>query len=167
MNSKSNVSTKDITLVGLMAALVFVGTYYFKIPLAFGYTHLGDCMIILAIGLFGTKKGALAGSIGAGLSDLLGGYFVWVLPTVFIKGIWALIAGTIAFKLLPNKKYNVLIGSIIGGLFHILLYTLVKIPLFGLEYALTGIPGISGQTIAGIVLGNILYLLMKKPLQRI
>lgn len=39
--------TLDMAITGLMAALVFTGTYFFKIPTAFGYTHLGDCMIIL------------------------------------------------------------------------------------------------------------------------
>lgn len=53
----SKISQKDIALEGMMIALVFLGTFYFKIPTAFGYTHIGDCMIILATCLLGTKKG--------------------------------------------------------------------------------------------------------------
>ena len=53
---KTRYNQKDIAVVGLMIALVFTGTFYFKIPTAFGYTHLGDCMIILATCLLGTKK---------------------------------------------------------------------------------------------------------------
>ena len=64
---KTRYNQKDIAVVGLMIALVFIGTFYFKIPTAFGYTHLGDCMIILATCLLGTKKGAIAGALGAGL----------------------------------------------------------------------------------------------------
>ena len=30
--------TLDMAITGLMAALVFTGTYFFKIPTAFGYT---------------------------------------------------------------------------------------------------------------------------------
>ena len=45
-NHSSQDTTLDISIIGLMSALVFVGTYFFKIPSAFGYTHLGDCMII-------------------------------------------------------------------------------------------------------------------------
>ena len=52
--------TLDMAITGLMAALVFTGTYFFKIPTAFGYTHLGDCMIILTVCLFGTRRGMLA-----------------------------------------------------------------------------------------------------------
>lgn len=98
-NHSSQDTTLDISIIGLMSALVFVGTYFFKIPSAFGYTHLGDCMIILTVCLFGTRRGILAGAIGAGLSDFLGGYAVWVLPTMVLKGLWAFIAGTIAYKL--------------------------------------------------------------------
>lgn len=57
--------TLDMAITGLMAALVFTGTYFFKIPTAFGYTHLGDCMIILTVCLFGHPQGKLAGAIGA------------------------------------------------------------------------------------------------------
>ena len=48
--------TLDMAITGLMAALVFTGTYFFKIPTAFGYTHLGDCMIILTVCLFGSRS---------------------------------------------------------------------------------------------------------------
>ena len=48
-NHSSQDTTLDISIIGLMSALVFVGTYFFKIPSAFGYTHLGDCMIILTV----------------------------------------------------------------------------------------------------------------------
>ena len=82
---KTRYNQKDIAVVGLMIALVFIGTFYFKIPTAFGYTHLGDCMIILATCLLGTKKGAIAGALGAGLADFIGGYTAWVLPTMAFK----------------------------------------------------------------------------------
>lgn len=61
-NHSSQDTTLDISIIGLMSALVFVGTYFFKIPSAFGYTHLGDCMIILTVCLFGTRRGVLAGA---------------------------------------------------------------------------------------------------------
>lgn len=152
--------TYNITVTALMAALVFTGTFYFKIPTSFGYTHLGDCMIILTVCLLGTKRGALAGAIGAGLSDLLGGYAVWVLPTVIFKGLWALIMGLIAYKLMPKFKFGWLVGAIVGGIVHIICYTLIKIPIYGMEYAIVRIPVITGQTICGIVIGSILYLIL-------
>lgn len=151
------IYTKDIVIVGMMAALVFVGTYFFKIPTTFGYTHLGDCMLIFAVCMFGTKRGALAGAIGAGLSDLLGGYAVWVVPTMLFKAAWAVIMGVIAYKVLSKFKYGWLAGAFVGGIVHIILYTVIKIPLFGMEYAIARIPVISGQTLCGIVIGSALY----------
>ena len=159
MNSK--YSQNDIAIVGMMIALVFVGTFYFKIPTTFGYTHLGDCMIILATCLLGTKRGAIAGALGAGLADLIGGYTIWVLPTMTFKAAWVLVMGLVAFKLLKNFRFNLWVGAIAGGLIHILLYTLIKIPLFGASYALATLFTLSLQTLSGVVLGNLIYGVIK------
>ncbi len=164
MTIESKTNIQKITITGLFAALIFVGTFSFKIPTMFGYTHLGDCFIIMAVFMLGGKRGALAGAIGAGLADLIGGYTIWVIPTMFIKASWALIAGFIAFKILKNLKARFWIAAIIGGLVHIALYTLVKIPLFGITYALSSLLSVSIQTLSGVILGNILFALLGKRL---
>ena len=63
------MTVKDITVTALMAALVFAGTYYLKIPIPAmgGYIHLGDSMIFLTVCILGKKEGAIAGAIGAAL----------------------------------------------------------------------------------------------------
>lgn len=81
---------KDITIVGitevsLFTALIFIGTFAFKIPVPFGYMHLGDCIIILTVLMFGGRKGAIAGALGAGLADIVSGYAVWFIPTIIFK----------------------------------------------------------------------------------
>lgn len=157
MKSKNRFSQKDIAIEGMMIALVFIGTFYFKIPTAFGYTHLGDCMIILATCLLGTKRGAIAGALGAGLSDLVGGYTAWIIPTMVFKAAWVIVMGLVAFRLLKKVKYSLLIGAVIGGLVHIALYTLIKIPMFGTAYAIATLLTLSLQTLSGIVLGNLIY----------
>ena len=157
-------SQRDIAIEGMLIALVFLGTFYFKIPTAFGYTHLGDCMIILATCLLGTKRGVIAGALGAGLADLIGGYVAWVIPTMIIKSAWILVMGLFAFKILKNSRINLWVGAIIGGLIHILLYTLIKIPMFGLTYALATLFTLSVQTLSGVVLGNIIYSTIKSKL---
>ena len=70
-------SRKNLTKTAMMAAIVFVGIYLIKIPIPNGYTHLGDCFIFLGVLLLGTKRGSLAGAIGAAASDVLGGYMHW------------------------------------------------------------------------------------------
>lgn len=158
----STTNTTDIAIVGLMSALVFVGTYFFKIPTAFGYTHLGDCMIILTVCLFGTRRGVLSGAIGAGLSDFIGGYAAWVLPTVLLKSLWALILGTVMYQLLPHKKYSWLIGAILGGIAHTAGYVLVNMLFYGSAAAAVEILPNAIQSASGVILGGAAYLALSK-----
>lgn len=163
-NVKGWLTTRDITLVGVMAALVFAGTYFFKIPapLTMGYTHLGDCMIFLTVYLFGWKRGALAGAIGATLSDVLGGFVVWIVPTFFIKLLMAILAGILFDKLVSKGKYFFLLTFTLGGILQIVLYTLAKISYFGLPTALGGVPGLTMQTLCGIVIASVIIIYMEK-----
>jgi uncharacterized membrane protein len=156
--------TKDVTLTGLMAALVFVGTYCFKIPspLTMGYTHLGDCMIFLAIYLFGWKRGAMAGAIGAALSDLLGGFMIWVVPTFLIKGLMGIAIGLLYEQLFRNKKKFVVISFLLGGIVQMIGYTGVKVVLFGWQTALGSVPGLTGQTLTGIILASVMIFCLEK-----
>ena len=88
-----SLSVKKLTMAGVMAALVFVMTYVPKVPVPMtgGYVHLGDGAIFLSTLLLG-PLGIPAAAIGSGLSDILGGYMVYVLPTMAIKALVALIA---------------------------------------------------------------------------
>lgn len=148
--------TKDLTKIATMSSLVCIATYLFKIPTINGYSHLGDCMIIISILILGWKKGALAGGIGASLADFLGGYMQWVIPTFFIKLCMGMIIGVMAEKVFFRLKFGWIIGAIIGGLFQIVAYTLVKIPLTGLGYAISSLPSLTVQTISGIVIASVL-----------
>ena len=87
------LSVKKLTMAGVMAALVFVMTYVPKLPVPVtgGYVHLGDGAIFLAALLLG-PLGVPAAAIGSGLSDILGGYLVYALPTMVIKAAVALLA---------------------------------------------------------------------------
>jgi uncharacterized membrane protein len=144
---------KEITMTALMAALVFVCTYAIRIPnpATGGYSHLGDCMIFLAVLILGRRNGALAAGIGGALSDLLAGAASWALPTFIIKMIMAFIMGTVIEKEPGSGKLQ-LIGSVSGGLFQIVAYTLVKVWMVGAGPAVASIPNVSIQTGVGIAL---------------
>lgn len=159
---KNTYSVRELTKMAMMATITFIGVYAVKIPSLHGYSHIGDCMIFLSVMILGTRKGALAGGIGAALSDLLGGYMQWVLPTFLIKYIMATVMGLFIDKLMPNVKGNWLIGSIVGGIVQIVLYTIVKVGIYGIGYAIGGVPGLTSQTITGVVLGAVLVILFKK-----
>ncbi len=153
--------TKTLVMTALMAALVFIATYLVKIPnpATGGYSHLGDCMIFLAVVMLGRRSGAVAAGLGGALSDLLAGAAVWVAPTLIIKYIMAFIMGTI-IKNHPESRKLQLAGSVAGGLFQIAAYTLVKVVLVGAAPAVASIPNVSIQTLVGVVIFMVLSSLL-------
>lgn len=157
-----DIKVKQLVYSALLTALVCVATFMIKVPSINGYTHLGDCMIFISVIILGTRKGALAGGTGAALADLLGGYSQWVLPTFFIKAIMALVMGTITEKLFPKFKYGWVLGAIIGGILQIIGYTLVKIPMYGMAYAIAGLPVVTLQTLNGIVIALVIVASLSK-----
>lgn len=155
MNSNRSESdqTKQITYTAMMAALVFVATYAIRIPnpATGGYSHMGDCMVFLAAYLLGKRRGALAGAIGGALSDFFAGAAVWIVPTFFIKFGMAYICGLVLEKK-PDSAATEISGSVLGGAFQVAAYTLVKIPLVGMQPAVLSVPREVLQTLTGIVL---------------
>ena len=158
-----DLSLKRITKIAMMAAIIFVCTYTFKVPIAItgGYTHLGDCAIFVGVMILGRKDGTVAAAVGAALSDLLGGFLIWVIPTFVIKGVMAFVMGTVVEKVLPEKKGNWLLGAILGGILQIIGYQLVKMVLISPAAALATIPTITAQTVAGIVIGAVVITVLQ------
>ena len=86
---KKNVF-RTMVMSAVMAALVFVLTYFVKIPTPTGYVHLGDAAVYLAAALLPTPYAALAAGLGGALSDLLAGYVSYCIPTFIIKALLTL-----------------------------------------------------------------------------
>lgn len=86
---KKQEQLKYIALTSVMAAMTYVLTAFLHIPTHEGYVHIGDGMIYLSATLLPTPYAMAVGTIGAGLSDLLSGYVMWVLPTAIIKALTA------------------------------------------------------------------------------
>ena len=109
-------------------------------------------MIFLAIVFLGYKKAPLAAGIGAGLADLIGGYSAWVAPTFIIKFFMALICALIMEKVIKNNRIvGYVVGSILGGAWQIVAYTVVKIFLFDKAYAFSSLPTLAIQAAVFIV----------------
>lgn len=141
--------TRDLAMTALMSALIFTATYLIKVPnpATGGYTHMGDCMIFVGVMLLGKKQGALAAGIGGGLSDLLSGAAMWVLPTFLIKYAMGYFMGWLIERQISKKG---ILAAIAGGIFQSIAYTLVKIPLVGMVPAIASIPRILLQSALGI-----------------
>lgn len=159
MNSK-DTNIKTLTITALMAALVFAGTYYLKIPIPAmgGYIHLGDSMIFLTVCIIGKKEGAAAGAIGAALADLIGGYAIWMVPTFFIKAIMALIMGVLAER--SHKTYGWIAGCLVSCVFQVVAYSVATAFLFDKASAFAMITGNTVQSLGGFLAALAVFTVM-------
>ena len=79
-----NTDLRNIVETSLFAALIFLGVSVFRIPMPFTtqFVHFGNALVVVGCLIFGTKRGALAASIGLGIFDLLNGYASVVWETI-------------------------------------------------------------------------------------
>lgn len=152
-----NLSVKKLTLAGVMAALVFVMTYLPKVPVPVtgGYVHLGDGAIFLATLLLG-PLGIPAAAIGSGLSDLLGGYMVYVIPTVIIKGLVALVA----WKIWKEGSWlRAVIAFVAAEAVMVLGYFAFEAVMYGAVSAWAAVGPNCIQGLAGVIIGLVCHAL--------
>ncbi len=158
MNKKT--SPQIIALSGMMAAIVFVATYFLKIPVYFGYVHLGDGFILIASSVLGWPAVAAA-ALGSMLADLLAGYSIYMLPTFIIKGAVAAVAVLAAAKQTqPLKMFFMFIAEavMIAGYF----VTDWLILGFGLAVATGAVLGNVLQGLSGVALWMLLMPVVKR-----
>ena len=119
----------NYVLVGVMAAMIFVTTYFLKIPITTpaGPTMIKVSNILILLGgmLFGGVYGGLAAGIGSGLYDLLDPVYITSAPLTFVRFfIMAFVCGSISnFGKAngTNSKRNA-VAAVSGGLAYWLLY---------------------------------------------
>ncbi|WP_244835463.1 ECF transporter S component [Clostridium sp. BJN0001] len=148
--------TKELVLMGLMIAIIYVAGSIIKIPSVGGFVHIGDCMVFLSVVVLGKKKGAVASAIGMMLVDLLGGYYFWAPFTFVIKGVMAYISGLL-LEVIPLKKTyaKYIISFIVGAIFMVFAYFLAGIIVSGFLTQKAGL--LSGIIFASKdIIGNII-----------
>ncbi len=71
----SKITTREIVLTALFAALACVATMVIRIPTpaTSGYIHPGDAIVILCGLILGPRYGFLAAGLGSCAADLFGG----------------------------------------------------------------------------------------------
>lgn len=156
-----NNNLKKLILAALFAALACVATMSIRIPTpgTGGYIHPGDAIVILSGVILGPVWGFLAGGIGSALSDLIGGYFIYVPITFVIKGLVALASGLLYQKIGKTQKSRYT-AVILGGVADIILvaggYFVCEYFIYGAGAA-ASIPANIIQGIGGLVISCILY----------
>ena len=159
-----NNNLKKLILAALFAALSCVATMSIRIPTpgTGGYIHPGDAIVFLSGVILGPVWGFLAGGIGSALSDLIGGYFVYVPITFVIKGLVALAAGLLYQKIGKTQKSRYA-AVVLGGIADIILvaggYFVCEYFIYGAGAA-ASIPANIIQGIGGLVISCILYPLL-------
>lgn len=107
--------------------------------------------------------GIPAAAVGSVLSDLIGGYMVYVLPTFLIKGLVALVAWKLCRK---DQPLLALLSFLLAEAVMVLGYFLLEWALYGVASAAAAIGPNVVQGIAGVLIG-MLCLLITPRLERV
>jgi len=149
------LKTRQIAAVGVMGALTTIATmmFVFPIPATSGYFNLGDTIVMITSLTFGPVVGAIAGGLGSGLADLLGGWYNWVIFTTVIKGTEGYVVGRLAGPKEGRTMQKTLTAWAAGGLCMVGGYFLVQIFMYGLAGALTELPFNGVQMLVSGIVG--------------
>ena len=150
----ASLTTRQIAAIGVMGALATIATmlFQFPIPATSGYFNLGDAIVMTTALTFGPVVGALAGGLGSGLADLLGGWYTWVIFTCVIKGAEGYAAGKLAGPKEGRTLQTTIIAWIVGGVIMVGGYFIVEVFMYGFSAAMVEAPFNAVQMlVAGIV----------------
>lgn len=153
-----------LTMTALFMAMVVVlsmSALSIPVPVTGGYVHLGDGAIFLSVLLLGPL--GIPAAVGSMLSDLIGGYMVYVLPTFLIKGLVALVAWKLCRK---DQPLLALLSFLLAEAVMVLGYFLLEWALYGVASAAAAIGPNVVQGIAGVLIG-MLCLLITPRLERV
>ena len=178
---KKAIQVNTIPLVAIMTAVTTVLTMFVKIPTPTrGYLNLSDTMIFFSSYAFGPWVGGIIGgritdnwrhagtaALGQALSDLISGYPQWAIFTFIIDGLQAVLVGLLVREFEPA---NVVIGSLVAGVWKVFGYFIAGGILSGFGPALGEIIGNSFQMVVGLIVGFALFSAVRKaypPLVRL
>lgn len=149
VNVLSKNHTINLAVTGLMGALVFVATYFFKIEIPVGgdRTMIGfyNVFCILSGMLLGPVYGGCAAGFGSFLCDIVAGWFSSSLVTLVTKFLMAFVCGLIVHSgkkesPAPKKQdgptrvrlimgavvgsftFRLIVGAVVGSLTYCALY---------------------------------------------
>jgi len=184
----NNEKLKKLVFTGLFTALVFISTYAIKIQTpTLGYIHPGDGLVLLAGIILGPLYGGFAAGVGSMLSDLLGGYMLYVPATFIIKAVTAILAYVVFHQLTKivksqRKTLHTIVAGCVAELFMVFGYFLFEIGMLvfttgntseGGTIASAALASLSGvpfnliQGLFGVLLVSVLYPIVHPVLHRI
>ena len=153
---------KKLVLSGLFAAIICVTTMFPHLPVGVngGYVHIGDTFIYLAASFLSPAYAALAAAIGAGLADLMVAP-IYIIPTVIIKSLMALMFTAKANKLLCRRNA---LGTVFAGVICSIGYYIAEVILAGnfISPLISALQGLVQPIASGILYAVIASVIDKK-----
>ena len=168
-HTQTRQKTLSIAMTAMLIALVFIATLFVNIKLPIkangGLVHLGTGMLFIASILFGPKKGAMAGAVGMGLFDMVGGWLIWAPITIVARGLQGFIVGKIAWA--NDRKGDSVVFNIVAMIVSmpvmLAVYYIGEVILYNNWVApLASIPGDMIQNLLGLVVAIPVCLFLKK-----
>ena len=157
-------TTQELVFTALMTALVFAATYLPHIPIPLGYAHLGDAVIFLLALLAPRRSALFAACIGSALADFLGGFALWIVPTLVIKFVMAEIIYRVARRggrIAP--RMSIITALLLSSLWMAAAYTLAGAVLYAsLSAGLASSPGLLMEGIVNAVLALLLLPMLRE-----
>jgi len=159
--SKSRASF--IALAAILIALTTVFTLVIRVPITAtgGYLNFSDAVIYFASFTFGPWIGLIAGGIGTGLADLLGGFAAFAPLSLLAHGLEGLVAGAIAQEKTPLR---LILGWLAGTIVMVGIYFLGEGLFYGIGWgaALAEVPWNLLQNLVGGLVGIPLFYAVRK-----
>jgi uncharacterized membrane protein len=164
-----NDSVRKLAMNGLMIALVFLATYFTRIPtfLPGGYFNLGDSIIMLASAFLGPVGGLIAGGIGSAFADLAAGAFIFAPITLVVKGIEGLVVGLLAANYIKSNglkqpgtgsnpaNLNLILALAVGAIIMVAGYFSGEAFILSLFDKAFGIVAAAGELVANLIQGGL------------
>lgn len=138
---QSGFTARELCVTAVMTALVFLATFVPKIPIPLGYAHLGDAVIFLLAILLPRREALFAAAVGSALSDVLGGFLLWAVPTLVIKFI--MVEVVCHFVGDSRSKGRIFVAFLLSSLWMAAAYTVFGAALYAsLTAGLASAPGL-------------------------
>ena len=169
--------TRELVELSLYAALIIVSVQFIRIPFGPQFVHLGNALVVIAVLIFGARKGALVATVGLGLFDIFG-YAAEVWITILESLIVCYVLYLVFEKLLKSndKMVYIIIAGVIAAVTKIILnfvkYTIINtvvasLPLKAAMLAsVVKIGGTFGTSVVTIIAVPLLYPVFKRILRR-
>lgn len=105
-NISRDESINKLVVTAFFAAITFLGIQIFRVPLpavvGTPFVHFGHIFVVMGVLLMGGKRGAVSGTLGLVIFDILNGYLQDV-PQVFLETIIKCLLIGALFAVLKNR----------------------------------------------------------------